>query len=156
MKNLKYTFIGILGIILGATALTVSAQVRVFTAPQGGTGISSASAGDVGKFLKVSDDSPFTYTFDTAPDGTGTVSTSTNETAGRVPYWTTTSGTPAKLGEVATSSVTYGSPLTTTGTAGFILGGSGFTVDIDDIKAADLDLADITLNDFTNDANFID
>ncbi len=87
--------------------------------------------------------------------GSGTVSTSTNETAGRVPYWTTTSGTPAKLGEIATSSVTYGSPLVTSGTAGYILGGSGFTVDIDDIKAADLDLTDITLNDFTNDASFI-
>lgn len=30
--------------------------------------------------------------------GTGTVSTSTNETAGYVPYWDTNSGTPAKLG----------------------------------------------------------
>lgn len=87
--------------------------------------------------------------------GTGTVSTSTNETAGRVPYWTTTSGTPAKLGEIATSSVTINAPLTSAGTAGFVLGGSGWTIDIDDIKAADLDLTDITLNDFTNDAGFL-
>lgn len=87
--------------------------------------------------------------------GTGTVSTSTNETAGRVPYWTTTSGTPAKLGEIATSSITINAPLTSAGTAGYVLGGSGWTIDIDDIKAADLDLTDITLNDFTNDAGFL-
>ena len=42
MRNLKYIFIGILGIIIGATALTVSAQVRVFTTSQGGTGTSTA------------------------------------------------------------------------------------------------------------------
>lgn len=90
-----------------------------------------------------------------AGGGSGTVSTSTNETAGRVPYWTTTSGTPAKLGEIATSSITINAPLTSAGTPGVVLGGSSWVIDIDDIKAADLDLTDITLNDFTNDANFI-
>lgn len=41
----------------------------------------------------------------------GTVSTSTNETQGFLPYWTTTSGTPAKLGQVATTTLTATTPL---------------------------------------------
>lgn len=59
------------------------------------------------------------------------------------------------LTPVATSSLTINAPLTTSGTAGALVGGTAFTIDIDDIKAADLDLTDITINDFTNDANFI-
>lgn len=63
--------------------------------------------------------------------GTGNVSTSTNETAGRLAYWTTTSGTPAKLGDVSTTTASCAgsvsctsftilgsSPVTLTGTAG--------------------------------------
>ena len=63
--------------------------------------------------------------------GSGNVATSTNETAGNLAYWTTTSGTPAKLGKVATTSVTCAgsvscssfdalaaSPITITGAAG--------------------------------------
>ena len=42
----------------------------------------------------------------------GTVSTSTNETQGFLPYWTTTSGTPAKLGQVATTTLTGTAPIT--------------------------------------------
>ncbi len=125
---------------------------------QGGTGIGTATAGDVGKVLKVSDDSPFTFVLATDDTGSGggsaAVSTSTNETAGNLAYWTSTSATPALLGKVATSSVTINAPLTSAGTAGFVVGGSGWTLDIDDIKAADLDLTDITLSDFLNDAGF--
>jgi len=88
--------------------------------------------------------------------GTGNVSTSTSETAGNLAYWTSTDGTPALLGKVATSSLTINSPLTTSGTAGALVGGTNLTIDIDDIKAVDLDLTDITLGDFTNDTNFID
>ena len=78
----------------------------------------------------------------TGAGGSGTVSTSTNETAGRLPYWTTTSGTPAKLGEVATTSLTASGVITlsqpisvigtsasaltvTGGTNGQVLGWSG-------------------------------
>ena len=39
------------------------------------------------------------------------VATSTNETTGRLAYWTSTSGTPATLGEVATTTLTATSPL---------------------------------------------
>lgn len=38
--------------------------------------------------------------------GSGNVSTSTGETAGNLAYWTSTNGTPALLGKVATSSLT--------------------------------------------------
>lgn len=46
----------------------------------------------------------------------GTVSTSTNETAGELAYWTSTSGTPALLGKVATTSPTFGLGFTSGGT----------------------------------------
>lgn len=70
---------------------------------QGGTGIGSATAGDVGDCLTVSDDSPFTYTLGTCGSGgggsgTGNVATSTTETTGYVPFWTSSGATPATLG----------------------------------------------------------
>lgn len=92
---------------------------------------------------------------ETGAGGSAAVSTSTSETMGRLAYWTTTSGTPARLGDIATTSLTINSPLTTSGTAGALVGGTNLTIDIDDIKAADLDLTDITLTDFTNDTNYI-
>lgn len=62
--------------------------------------------------------------------GSGTVSTSTNETAGRLSYWTTTSGTPAKLGEVATTTLTASSPLSLSA-AVVKVGGSNSVLSID-------------------------
>jgi len=73
----------LLGLTILATTLSASAQVRVFTGSQGGTGIGSATAGDVGDCLTVSDNSPFTYTL--GPCGTGSgggLATSTPWTAG--------------------------------------------------------------------------
>lgn len=71
--------------------------------------------------------------------GSGTVSTSTNETAGNLSYWTSNSATPALLGKVATTSVTCSggtscssftaigpSPITISSTAG---GGFNFSAD---------------------------
>lgn len=43
--------------------------------------------------------------------GSGNVATSTAETAGQLPYWTSTSATPATLGKVATTTLTATSPL---------------------------------------------
>lgn len=54
---------------------------------------------------------PITLT-GSASGGTQSVSTSTNETNGQIAYWTTTSGTPAKLGSVATTSLTATAPIT--------------------------------------------
>lgn len=87
--------------------------------------------------------------------GSGNVSTSSVPVIGQLAYWTTTTATPALLSTVATTSLTINAPLTTAGTAGALVGGTALTLDIDDIKAADLDLTDITLNDFTNDAGFL-
>lgn len=66
MKKLLYA---LLGLIIGASAFTATAQVRVLIPSQGGTGIGSAVAGDVGKCLTVSDNSPFTYALDTCGVG---------------------------------------------------------------------------------------
>ena len=54
----------------------------------------------------------------------GNVATSSAETAGQLPYWTTTSGTPAKLGSIATSSLTLGLGLNYSGTLGSLVGGT--------------------------------
>lgn len=66
------------------------------------------------------------------------LATTSNPTAGNLFYSNGTTG----LVPVATSSITFNSPITTAGTAGFIVGGSGFTLDVDDIGAADLANAD--------------
>lgn len=62
--------------------------------------------------------------------GSGTVGTSTNETQGFLPYWTTTSATPALLGKVATSSIGAGTGLTFSGTPGAQVGGTNGTYSV--------------------------
>lgn len=57
--------------------------------------------------------------------GTGSVSTSSLETSGFLAYWNTTSGYPAKLDKVATSSLGVTGPITFSGTLGAQVGGSG-------------------------------
>lgn len=63
----------------------------------------------------------------TGGGGTGTVSTSTNETAGGLPYWTTTSGTPAKLGQTATTTLTA-SGLVAVSNSPIVIGASGAVI----------------------------
>ena len=63
----------------------------------------------------------------TGGSGFGTVSTSTIPTVGNLSYWTS-AGYPSLLGTVATSTLSLGSDFTTSGTAGFIVGGSGYTI----------------------------
>lgn len=62
MKIHKHILTGILGLLVGASVLSASAQLRVLMPQQGGTGIGSASSGDIGKTLTVSNNNPFTYT----------------------------------------------------------------------------------------------
>lgn len=57
--------------------------------------------------------------------GSGNVSTSTGETAGQLAYWTSTNGTPALLGKVATTSLGVTAPFTFSGTLGAQVGGVG-------------------------------
>ncbi|MBI5405840.1 helix-turn-helix domain-containing protein, partial [Candidatus Kaiserbacteria bacterium] len=70
--------------------------------------------------------------------GTGTVSTSSSETAGQLSYWTTTGGTPARLGGVATSSLSVGTGLTNSGTLGSQVGGSAASISFAPIAANSL------------------
>ena len=58
--------------------------------------------------------------------GSGTVGTSTNETAGFLSYWTTNSATPALLGKVATGTISGAGGVTVT--AGQSIIGSGLTI----------------------------
>lgn len=83
------------------------------------------------------------------------IATTSTIAAPHIAYFTQASGR-TTLGSVATSSLTIGAPLTTSGTPGALVGGTNLTIDIDDIKAADLDLTDITLADFTNDPGYFD
>lgn len=61
--------------------------------------------------------------------GSGTVSTSTNETAGQLSYWTSNSATPALLGQVATGTLSSGTGLTGNATRSVV--GGALTIDCD-------------------------
>lgn len=63
--------------------------------------------------------------------GIGTISTSTSPTIGNLSFWTSKDAWPEKLGSVATTSLTISSPLTTSGTAGALVGGTNLTVGLD-------------------------
>ena len=65
----------------------------------------------------------------TGSGGAAAVATSTNETSGRLAYWTTTNGTPAQLGDVATTTVTATSPLSLSNTV-WKIGGSNSVLSI--------------------------
>lgn len=61
--------------------------------------------------------------------GSGTVSTSTGETKGYLPYWTSTNGTPATLGAVATTTIAASGPLSFSANP-IVIGNSPFTLSI--------------------------
>lgn len=71
MKEIKPFIISIIIIVGLFFAIDARAQVRIFTPSQGGTGLGSATAGDVSKCLTVLDDSPFAYAFATCGSGGG-------------------------------------------------------------------------------------
>jgi len=58
------------------------------------------------------------------------VGTSSSETAGYLAYYTTTSGTPALIGGVATSSLAIGTSLSNTGTLGSQIGGTASSLSL--------------------------
>lgn len=110
MKKLLALFATI--VVLGFP-LFASAQ---FTTTQGGTGLSTYASGDIiyaggtnpirftklgigsnGNCLIVSGGFPAWLTCGSSSGGTGTVSTSSPETATQIPFWTSTNGTPALL-----------------------------------------------------------
>lgn len=85
--------------------------------------------------------------------GVGTVSTSSQETAGQVPYWTTTNGYPAKLGSISTSTPSIGSGLAYTGTLGSFFGGSSGSLSASGLTTSNF--ASPNVSQFTNDAGYI-
>src|SRR6185295_18922407 len=54
----------------------------------------------------------------------GSVATSAHEIAGNLSYWTSNSGTPATLGQVATTSLAFSGPFNGTSALGALVGGS--------------------------------
>ena len=69
MKKIIFILLILLGLILLSTKSAVA--LSIFTPSQGGTGIGSATSGDIGNCLKVSNNSPFTYTLGTCGSGGG-------------------------------------------------------------------------------------
>lgn len=102
---------------------------------QGGTGTSSPSGilyGTTGNLhlqtVNVGSGLTFsagTLSANSSGGGSGNVSTSTGETAGQLAYWTSTNGTPALLGKVATTSLGVTGPITFSGTLFAQIGGTG-------------------------------
>ncbi len=74
--------------------------------------------------------SPITISSTGGSGGSGTVSTSTAETAGQLSYWTSTSATPALLGKIATTTLTASSPLSLSNPV-VKVGGSNSTLTLD-------------------------
>lgn len=85
--------------------------------------------------------------------GVGTVSTSTQETAGQVPYFTTTNGYPAKVGVIGTSTPTLSSNFSYTGTFGRLLGGVSGTLTIVGLTTANFSSANIS--QWTNNSGYL-
>lgn len=128
MRNI---FLILVGLFLGGV-LTVQAVTMVIV-PNGGTGAGSFTAGQLlyGAGINAlktvatttascsgsASCSSFTVigsspvTISASGGGSAQVSTSTNETAGFLAYWTSNSATPALLGKVATTSLTATTPL---------------------------------------------
>lgn len=97
--------------------------------------------------LDISDDTNLAATWPVILTGDtlsfGGLSTSTAAVVGNLPYFSGIN----TFANVATSSVTINAPLTSSGTAGYVVGGSGWTLDVDNLAAADLAAADF--GDFT-------
>lgn len=116
MKILK-TFAIVLGVFFGSYALAQAATI--FKSQQvGSTPVN-------GYYLKT-DGTNSTWATVSGGGGSGTVSTSTNETAGSLSYWTSNSATPALLGKVATTSATCSG--STSCSAFTVIGSSPITI----------------------------
>lgn len=123
----------ILGIILalsgGASSVydQTLGSLSVLKPSQGGTGIGSATAGQVGTCIKVLDDSPFTYELGTCGGGSGTfafeIATTTDISVPQVAYFTQTAGR-TTLGSVATGTVSSANSALSVTSNRSVLGGN--------------------------------
>ena len=119
MKKL-HLIIGIiaLGIIALSSTSAFAQALRILTPPQGGTGIGSATAGQVGLCLKVLDDSPFAYELGTCGGGGGADGN-----------WTFFNGSGIRL-STTTNQVLVGASATTTLQALEVIGGGYFSTNL--------------------------
>lgn len=133
---MKKLFLIIIGLFLG-TGLTVMAAAPVQQVINGGTGSSTLTGILIGNgkssvnTLTVGSNLTLTGTTLSASgggSGSGTITTSTLQTLGTLPYWTSSGSTfPATLGFIATSAPTVTAPITYSGTLGAFVGGVGGT-----------------------------
>lgn len=129
MKQL-YALVGIIaGLILGTT---FAANAATILFPSGG-GTGTSTNPTYGQLLVGNASGTYTLTATSSlgissSGGTGTVSTSTHETSGFLSYFTSNSATPALLGQVATTTLTFSSfPANLSATMGALVGGSSAT-----------------------------
>lgn len=138
-QRIIYALIVATIVVLGTSTFAFAAT-SVFQTFQGGTGTSSPSGilyGDNGATNHINtvvigsglSFSAGTLSATGGSGGSGNVATSTSETAGQLAYWTSTAGTPATLGKVATSTPTVNAPITYSGTLGSFVGGTGGAFD---------------------------
>src|SRR3990167_6118833 len=114
---------------LGTTTGKVSSGVwrNIYANTASSTNLIVSSLGGTSDCLTASADGTITTTA-CGGSGTGTVSTSTNEIAGRLSYWTSNSATPALLGQISTTTLTLsGFPASIPTTLGALVGGSNTT-----------------------------
>lgn len=171
MKKIIYLIIGLL------ICTPAYAQVRVFTPSQGGTGISSVTAGDIGYCLKVLSATPFAYELGSCGSGGGgsgggSWSTTTSSVTGRLinypnnttdivviggtatttgasEYWFDPNTQNAHIGSSNTASTSVmGLFLLPTVGQGFLYGGTGGNVNA-------IASSSVRLSWFNNDAGFI-
>lgn len=82
--------------------------------------------------------------------GSGTVSTSTNETSGSLAYWTSNSATPALLGQVATGTLSATSPLSLSAARSLVGGSASLTITDAAADGATKGAASFTAADFNS------
>lgn len=146
---------------IALTTDTTGNYVNSITANQGIllTGTEGASVGLIactdGQILKNVSGTSWACGADaTGAGGSGNVATSTNETAGRLSYWTSTSATPATLGEVATTTLTATSPVALSQPIS-VIGASASAVSITGDGITDTQLAFNTGQHLTTTSNVI-
>lgn len=131
VSNLAY-FSTVTGTVLGGVATgTVSAGSSAITVTAGRAAIGGALAIDCAGASASQNGCLSSANFLVFNNK---VATSASETAGRLAYYTTTSGTPAQIGNVATTTLTSGTGITVSST-GALVGGSNGTVSLATMNA---------------------
>ena len=153
MNKLFFILIAVAGVFIGSYTLAQAASK--FLVQQGGTGTTTAPLGQLiygGSDATNIDGRAYRSVATTSVSCTGSISctsftaigaaavtitgsaasspiaTSTNETAGQLAYWTSTSATPATLGKVATTTLAFSGPFNGASALGTLVGGTNSTI----------------------------